>query len=89
MLELAAIPSISQNVIMISHKMTPGSGFTQITHGDLHIKSAHIAVRLMSYGVKKGDRVMVCLRSTNLPLGMFACMLIGAIPIWMQFKIHL
>ena len=80
-IELASIPSISANVIMVSHPKEPGSPFMKMTHKELYVKAAHLAVHLRTFGLTKGDRVMICLRSTNLPLGMYACLMIGCIPV--------
>lgn len=81
MSELAAIQGLMHNVIMVSHPKEPGSPFMKITHRGLHVKSMHVAKHLLTFGVTKGDRLLLCLRSTNLCLGIYACLMIGCIPV--------
>jgi hypothetical protein len=77
MQEFANIDSIAFNVIIISHSNDLGGEMKRLTHKDLNILALKISKQFHSFGVVKGDRLLICLRSTQFCGAMYAAMLLG------------
>ena len=84
LLEFGDMPSVKENVIMQNNPQDIGGQPSRLTFSQLSHEARKFAGRLLATGIKADDRVIICLKSTMFPIGIYACLLVGCIPIPMR-----
>ena len=67
--------------LIFSNPILPGADYVRMSPLVLHNKAQKMIKHLKSHGAQPRDKVLVSLRSTHLVVGLYACLMMGTIPI--------